>query len=97
VVHFFPLFQVVFSDETTFQIGLHRVGLVRRRPGDPLRQLHMQKNKTYARKVMFWGFISSKGPGRLIPIHGTLNVARYVNLLHDELIPQAIQWYGQCP
>jgi transposase len=37
--------------------------------------------------VMFWGFFSCKGPGPLIPIEGTMNSEKYVQILEAHLLP----------
>jgi hypothetical protein len=88
------MFQVIFSDETMVQLNRQSSQFVRRRPGEPIREIHTQQNKTFAKKIMFWGCISSHGPGILIPVHGTLNAERYCALLEQHLLPQAALWYG---
>jgi len=40
-------------------------------------------------KVMFWGFISSKGPGRLQVCEGIVNTNKYINILQDK----SVQWF----
>lgn len=86
--------QVIITDETTVELNHRAIPFIRRKKGVKLRPQHMRQNKTYAKKVMFWGSISAHGPGNLVPVQGTLNAARYVELLQEHLLPQAHEWYG---
>ena len=88
---------VIFTDETTVELDHRAIPFVRRRKGDRIRAIHTRPNKTFAKKVMFWGCISAHGPGCLVPIRSTLNAARYVELLQQHLLPQAASWYGNQP
>ena len=38
---------------------------------------------------MFWGCLSKNGPGPLVPIQGTMNAARYVDILNNHVLPNA--------
>ena len=89
--------QVIFSDETTVELGHKAKPFVRRSKGCRIREVHTVRNVTFARKVMFWGIISAKGPGCLVPVQGTLNAERYVNLLQQYLLPQAATWFPNSP
>jgi hypothetical protein len=85
---------VIFTDETTVQLNHHTVPFVRRRKDEKIRPVHCRETKTITRKVMFWGSISGHGAWCLVPIHGTLNAVRYVELLQQHLLPLAAHWYG---
>jgi len=79
---------VVFSDETTIEIGTHRALYVRRGRGTRIRELQTTQRRAYTIKVMFWGCMSGQGLGSLVAIDGTINAAKYVDLLTHHLIPQ---------
>lgn len=40
---------------------------------------------------MFWGCITSDGPGPLVPVQGTMNSQKYVDILEHHILPLAAQ------
>ena len=45
-------------------------------------------------KVMFWGIISIKEPGRLHIVEGAMNSDQYLKVIDSRVIPQLMDWYG---
>lgn len=78
---------VVYSDETHFEVHGHRSFVVRRSKGEPLRQMHIQQAPKYPPKKMFWGTLTARGPGRLIPVDGMMNSDKYKAILTNHLVP----------
>jgi hypothetical protein len=79
---------VIFSDETAIDVRPPRVQYVRRRLGTRITQLHSTSHHPFLSCVLFWGCVTAVGPGPLIPITGTMNSKRYVDVLQQHLIPQ---------
>jgi hypothetical protein len=82
--------KVVFSDETAIDITCERSMYVRRNSDSPIRDVHTTAHRPFLVKVMFWGCISRNGPGPLIPITGTVNAARYSDILENHLFPYLV-------
>ena len=82
--------RVIWSDETTVRqmpqgkdITVH-VHLSTRSEDLPINpQVH-----SGGFSVMFWGCFSKMGLGTLVALEGSMNAAKYVQLLRDELLPE---------
>jgi hypothetical protein len=46
---------------------------------------------------MFWGSISIYGPGCLIPLEGSMNSEKYINIIQSHLLPSATACFGNEP
>ena len=78
---------VIFSDETAIQIQSSTSIFVRRRETDKIRTDHVRNRRCFHQKVMFWGFITSHGPGKIIPVEGNINSTKYISILTSQLLP----------
>jgi transposase len=83
----FPLPQVIFSDETYVDVSGPVSQYVRRSSSESIHQAHCTAHKPFLQRVMFWGAFHSGGPLPLIPLSGTMNAAKYIAILHDNLVP----------
>ena len=79
--------RIVFSDETTIEIGTVRPLFVRRERGERIRPQHTVQRRSFVTKVMFWGCITVDGPGPLVPLEGTITAARYLEVLQSNVLP----------
>lgn len=86
---------VVFSDETTIEVSRPRSQYVRRGRGASIMAPHTTTRRAFAVKVMFWGFITHRGPGHLVPLDATVNGQRYLQLLQQHLGPIEAEFGGQ--
>lgn len=89
--------RVVFSDETAIDICPPRSQYVHRQRDAPISRDHTASHRPFLKKVMFWGCISAAGPGPLIPITGTLNGTKYVDIIEQHLLPHVEAWFGSDP
>ena len=80
---------VLFSDESHFEVHGHRVSYVRK-GSKKVTAAHLQQAAKYPPKVMFWGCFTHEGPGALIPIKGMMNSDKYIHLLKTRIIPQLL-------
>ncbi|KAJ4433945.1 hypothetical protein ANN_16264 [Periplaneta americana] len=78
---------VLFSDESYFEVHGHRVSYVRK-GSEKVTGAHLQQAPKYPPKVMFWGCFTHEGPGALIPIKGMMNSDKYIHLLEIRIVPQ---------
>ncbi|KAJ4441738.1 hypothetical protein ANN_11596 [Periplaneta americana] len=78
---------VLFSDESHFEVHGHRVSYVRK-GSEKVTAAYLQQAPKYPPKVMFWGCITHEGPGALIPIKGMMNSHKYIHLLETRIVPQ---------
>ncbi|KAJ4435974.1 hypothetical protein ANN_18597 [Periplaneta americana] len=78
---------VLFSDESHFEVHGHRVSYVRK-GSEKVTAAHLQQAPKYPPKVMFWGCFTHEGPGALIPIKGMMNSDKYIHLLETRIVPQ---------
>jgi hypothetical protein len=90
-------FQVVFTDESMIEIGQQQVHYVRRGQSEPMRDAHYSQRQGYVLKVMFWGAITVFGAGCLVPVEGTMNSVKYMEILELHLRPLAEALFGTCP
>ena len=79
--------QVVFSDESTFELDRGGYGYAQR--GVPINK----EKDTYSKKVKVWGAICSKGVAGLHVFEGTLDSQRYIEILKASLLPIAQEFY----
>lgn len=79
--------RVVFTDETCIDVTVARSQFVRRLRGAPIRSSHVSLHRPFLQRVMFWGCISHRGRGPLVAVDGTMNAARYLDLLQNHLLP----------
>lgn len=78
---------VLFSDESHFEVHGHRVSYVRK-GSEKATAAHLQQAPKHPPKVMFWGCFTHEGPGALIPIKGMMNSDKYIHLLETRIVPQ---------
>ncbi|KAJ4450512.1 hypothetical protein ANN_01939 [Periplaneta americana] len=78
---------VLFSDESHFEVHGHRVSYVRK-GSEKVTAAHLQQAPKYPPKVMFRGCFTHEGPGALIPIKGMMNSDKYIHLLETRIVPQ---------
>lgn len=90
--------KVVFSDETLIEMdcGTKEV-YVRRSRDEIVKAVHTKHRRAFAKRLLVWGCISSSGPGPIEVIKGTLDSAKYLQILQKHIIPFAheIEWYQQ--
>jgi hypothetical protein len=79
------------------QLSTKRISFVRHQKGERLQAIHCQSSRGFSKKAMFWGCISSIGPGALVYVDGMMNAAKYIDVLKTHLLPQALRWYGTEP
>ena len=79
--------QVIFSDESHFEVQGYRSQYVRRSKGEPLQDGHIEQAPKHPPKKMFWGCFTFKGTGRLIPVEGMMNSIKYKEILTKYLLP----------
>ena len=87
------LFQVCFSDESTFEIMDDKAQHVRRRIGEEFHEDCVVNTVKHPTKIMVWSVISGKGTGRLQIINGMMNQHSYKVILESRLIPQIEEWF----
>lgn len=85
--------EVIFSDETYLEVSSPRTRFVRRCSHEKPRGEHFDHRKGYAPKVMIWGCISSRGLGKIAIVQGTMDSAKYIEILKTHLLPQASKWF----
>lgn len=78
---------VVFSDETSIEVGAARSHYVRRGRGLRVTEAHTVQRRNFQVKVMFWGCITGTGPGDLVPVQRNMNADRYVAIIEDHVVP----------
>ena len=79
------------------EVGQLRVQYVRRSKGEIPRDEHFDHRHGYVIKVMFWGAITIFGTGCLVPVDGTMNAQKYIDILETHLIPLADTLFGTTP
>lgn len=82
--------RVAFSDESTFECQMANSRCVWQLPGSPPPVHQKVKHPT---KVMVWGIISYKGPGRLHVVEGMMDKNQYLRVIQTRVIPQLRQWF----
>jgi hypothetical protein len=84
---------VIFSDECAFDLAPIRSQYVRRVKGEPITMQHTSQHRPFLQRIMVWSCMSSAGPGKLIPVTGTLNAVKYIDILSQKLLPQSAIWF----
>ena len=82
--------QVCFSDESLFECKGAQRGRVWHIRGTPTPIRQTVKHPT---KVMVWGIISFKGPGKLYIVEGNMNACQYKKVLESRALPQLREWF----
>lgn len=85
---------MIFSDEAKFDVcvGDHRKRVIR----DKTEAFHkdcLKRIVKFPKGVMVWGCMSAKGLGTLKLIEGTVNAAKYQEILQSSLLPSITQLY----
>ena len=83
---------VIFSDETMVVVGNDQKLYVWQKSDEkyaPHLICHESKKRI---AVMFWGCVTSKGVGALVPVSGTVDSQKYIEILENYLRP-SISWY----
>ncbi|KAJ4433285.1 hypothetical protein ANN_15544 [Periplaneta americana] len=78
---------VLFSDESHFEVHGHRVSYVRK-GSEKVTAAHLQQAPKYLPKVIFGDCFTHEGPGALIPIKGMMNSDKYIHLMETRIVPQ---------
>lgn len=78
---------VLFSDESHFEVHGQRSQYVRRSKGEPIKAVHLVQTVKHPLKKMFWGCFSFIGVGPLCPVIGMMNSARYIDVLKYYAVP----------
>lgn len=80
--------QVVFSDECSFDVRPQpRTQYVRRGCQEQVRLEHTRQHRPFLQRLMVWGCFSAEGPGPLVQIQGTMDAAKYIAALENNLLP----------
>lgn len=90
---FLYVFQVCFSDESSFEILPKNLQFVRRRSGEKFHPKCMVPTVKHPTKVMIWSVISGKGTGRIYIVEGTMRQDQYKEVLQSKLFPQLQEWF----
>lgn len=78
--------QVIFSDESKFEIPAGRKGRVWRKDGEAFSPKCTHRTVKHPGGVMVWGSISSKGLGKLLFIDGNIDSVKYQEILAEGLL-----------
>ena len=83
--------EICFSDETQVVIGKNKKRYMWRRSHETvmLQWLgqYCDKYGQSALFVLFWGCITYKGVGKLVPVEGNMNSEKHINVLDESLWP----------
>ena len=79
--------RVIFSDETQVVVDRQKCVSVWRRPNEVWRPECLGQRGGRKISVMFWGCVTYSGVGTLVPVEGTINSAKYISILDDNLWP----------
>ena len=86
---------VIFSDESKFNMhGSDGKTYVRRRPGESFAQECLKRTVKHPQGQMVWGYISSRGVGRLHMVTGTVNKDVYIGILESKLMHTVTDHFG---
>jgi hypothetical protein len=98
ILFFLHIIQVIFSDESCFDVTPARSQIVRRSTREQITTAHIAQHRPFQVKTMFWGCMCHTGPGPLIPVIGTMRQANYLATLQEHLLPKVTEWFGsdQC-
>ena len=79
--------RVIFSDESTIELNKSRPHFIRRSRSEKLQHKHCVNHKAFAKKVMIWGSVCSKGIGQLAFIDGMMTSNYYLSILANHVVP----------
>ena len=85
--------RVTFSDESTIETCQDRRRFVRRKSTEKDLPACIKQVVKFPEKVMVWSLISAHGTGRLHVINGTMNSLKYRDVIDQQLVPQAEEWF----
>lgn len=85
---------MIFSDETYIEVSARKSQYVRRSPGEALRDSHRTTRRAFVPKVLVWSCFNERGLGCVHITTGTMNTAKYIDVLANELIPSSHMWFG---
>jgi transposase len=96
-IDLFIISQVIFSDETYFDVAnVVRSQFVRRKANGRITAAHTTSRRAYLQRLLFWGcFSGDGGPGSLVFVDGTMKTANYIHTLQHHLLP--FMYYHQEP
>ena len=77
---------VIFSNETQVVIGQNKKVYAWRRPHEIWQSGCLGDGKQRKLSVTFWGYITYKGVGNLVPVDGNIDSHKYVNILETSFI-----------
>lgn len=84
---------VIFSDESQVCVGHdHRV-YVWRKDGEGWRPDLVERQEQRPIQVMIWGCVCFNGVGTLCRVEGTINAAKYINILEDNIWPVIVRHF----
>uniref|UniRef100_A0AAR2J834 Transposase Tc1-like domain-containing protein n=1 Tax=Pygocentrus nattereri TaxID=42514 RepID=A0AAR2J834_PYGNA len=78
---------VLWSDESTFQIGFGNHGRCVLRAKEEKDCLDYQRKVQKPASLMVWGCVSAHGMGNLHICEGTINAERYIQVLEQHMLP----------
>ena len=82
---------VCFSDECHFECQTASRRRVWQIPGRPA---PISETVKHPIKVMIWGIICSKGPGRLHVVEGMMDKNQYLHVMRTRMLPQLSEWFS---
>jgi len=81
---------VTFSDETCIELsGSKKETFVRRSVGEKIKPCHTKNRRCFTKRLMLWGCMHVGGLGSMKIIRGTVDGAKYSNILNECVIPFA--------
>jgi transposase len=88
-LHFLILSQVIFSDETYFDLQKSvNSQFVRREANARVTTAHTRNRRPFLQRALFWGcFSGDQGQGPLVFVDGTMKTATYKYTLQHHLLP----------
>ena len=84
---------MIFSDEAAFDVAPPRSQYVRRSRGERIQMGHTAQHRPFLQRVMVWSCFSAQGTGQLVVVKGTMNGAKYRELMEKHLLPQRAVWF----
>jgi hypothetical protein len=85
--------QVIFSDETYIELTSTRSHFVRRGVNERIRDDHRQPRRGFTQMFLIWSCFCKQGVGSIAVLPGTMNTARYRQVIQEHLLPMAHRWF----
>lgn len=82
------MFQVLFSDESHFEVQGQRSQFVRRSIGEKIRSQHVEQHVKHPDKQMYWGCFSHGGVGPLAKVDGIMRSEQYIKIIRHQALPE---------